>query len=255
MPQLTESLAAEIPGFWLAVSITQIDPLLGESPIGSDRSGNSEYIETAWVDIESDFEKYWNQRGKNLRQNMRKQRNKLLADGIDARMSILTKPADIGAAVQRYGVLESSGWKASQGTSIHPDNAQGKFYHELLEQAAGRGEAVIYEYLFADRTVAMSLCLRRNRTLVMLKTTYDESIKVFSPAFLLSQDLLQHLFKEGQIDRLEYFGRVMEWHTRWTSNKRSLFHFTLYRWPLVKTMAEKRRQQREARTLAVAAAG
>ena len=36
---------------------------------------------------------------------------------------------------------------------------------------------------------------------------------------------------------MEYFGRIMEWHTKLTDRKRAIYHLTLYRWPSVKKLA------------------
>ncbi len=228
-------------GLCLALSITQVDPLFAERREDADDCKHADYIDTAWIDIQGSFDDYWNARGKNLRQNMRKQRAKLLSDGIGTKMRVVRNREAMAEAIAQYGKLESSGWKAEGGTAISPDNAQGRFYRDLLEKAAERQEAVVYEYLFDDRVVAMNLCLERNGVLVVLKTTYDESIKAFSPAFLLRQDELEELHGTALTKRLEYYGRLMEWHTRWTESKRTLYHLTLYRWPLLKKLADKRR--------------
>ena len=176
---------------------------------------------------------------------MRKQRNKLTAEGTQILMRVLTAPEDMADAIARYGVLESSGWKATEGTAIHPDNPQGHFYIQLLQNAAKHGEAAVYEYFFNEKTVALNLCVQRSKTLVILKTTYDETIKNYSPAFLLSQDEVEQVFGQGVIKRLEYYGRIMEWHTRWTDNKRTLYHLTCYRWPWLKKLAERRHKKKE----------
>jgi len=226
----------------LALSVTQVDPLIQPRTTDTPNTLHSDYIETGWVDIEGSFADYWAARGKNLRQNLRKQRNKLATDTVRTQMRVLTAPHDMAPALARYGALESSGWKAGEGTSIHPDNAQGRFYTQLFVDAATRGEAVIYEYLFDDRTVAMNLGLLRDGVLVVLKTTYDESIKLFSPASLLREEELQSLFAQGHIRRVEYYGRLMDWHTKLTDRKRTLHHLTIFRWPLLKRLAEMRRQ-------------
>jgi CelD/BcsL family acetyltransferase involved in cellulose biosynthesis len=229
-------------GLCMAVSATQIDPLQADRCSDDADNRHDDYIDTAWVDIEGDFDTYWAARGKNLRQNMRKQRNKLAADGTTTTMRVLRAAQDMAPAIQRYGTLESSGWKSGQGTAVAPDNAQGRFYTLLLEQAASRGEAVVFEYLFGDHTVAMNLCLLRAGTLVVLKTTYDEAIpKTLSPASLLREEELRQLFAGGEVRRIEYYGRVMDWHTKFTSNKRTLYHLTTYRWPWLKTLAQRRR--------------
>lgn len=227
-------------GICLAVSITQVDPRFAPREADNLCCTHSDYIRTGWIDVEGSFEQYWNARGKNLRQNMRKQRNKLAADGTTTAMKVWVEPGQMAAALARYGALESAGWKAARGTAIEANNDQGRFYRALFEDAAHRGEAVIYEYLFGDRSVAINLCLLRKGALVVLKTTYDESIKLFSPAFLLREEELQTIFAEGRIERIEYYGRLMDWHTKLTENHRTLYHLTAYRWPLVKTFSQFR---------------
>ncbi|MBL8392104.1 MAG: GNAT family N-acetyltransferase [Candidatus Accumulibacter sp.] len=241
---LARSLIRGPLGFCLLLSITQIDPLHAARPANTADSQSSDYIRTAWTELHGSFAEYWNRRGKNLRQNMRKQRNRLVGEGINGHLRVLHQPADMAEAIARYGALESAGWKAGQGTAVHPDNAQGRFYRRLLEISAMRGEAVVFEYLFDDRVVATNLCLRREDVLVILKTTYDESIQSYSPAFLLSQDVIELLYHEGRIQRIEYYGRMMEWHGRWTENSRVLYHLTLYRWPLLQRLAEWRRRKK-----------
>ena len=74
-----------------------------------------------------------------------------------------------------------------------------------------------------------------------------------SPAFLLREDELKHIFAGSEIRRIEYFGRRMDWHTKLTDHQRTLYHLTSYRWPLVKKLAHRRRAGQEAGTAAPAA--
>ena len=48
----------------------------------------------------------------------------------------------------------------------------------------------------------------------------------------------QALFEEQKITRLEYYGGLMEWHTRWTDNARTLYHLTSFRHSLLKRLAK-----------------
>ncbi|WP_114971806.1 GNAT family N-acetyltransferase [Rhodoferax ferrireducens] len=240
---VTRSLLRGPLGFCLGLSITQVDPHIAPRAEDNPDSQHTDYIDTGWIDIQGSFDDYWSARGKNLRQNMRKQRVKLLADNVKLTMQVLRDHADMAPAIARYGSMESAGWKAQNGTAIHPDNAQGRYYRELLEHASLQGEAVVYQYLFDDRVVAMNLCLIRQGTLVVLKTTYDESIQTYSPAFLLRENELQEIHQQGQIKRVEYFGRLMDWHTKLTDQKRTVYHLTVYRWPFIKKWAEVRRRK------------
>lgn len=236
---ICQSLLRQAPtGIGLLVSLTQIDPRLAPREPDPANAVGLDYIDTGWIDVEGSFDSYWAARGKNLRQNMRKQRNKLATDGVSTQLHLITEPTEMAGALARYGSLEGTGWKAGEGTAILADNAQGHFYLSLFEAAAHRGEARVYEYRFDNKTVAMNLCLWRGGQLIVLKTAYDESFRTLSPAFLLREEELQQFFQpENAVHRIEYYGKLMDWHTKLTDNKRTLYHHSCYRWGWLKAAA------------------
>lgn len=220
--------------FGLIIGITQVDPLLAPHEPETANSVSNDHINIGWVELEGSFSDYWNSRGKNLRQNLRRQRKKLVSEGVITTFRCLTETLDMANAVDRYGCLESAGWKSQQDTAIHRDNAQGHFYTKILEEACKKGEGVVFEYFFNDRLVASNLCLQKGRVLIRLKTTYDEKAKPYTPAFLLQEDQLEQSFQDGHIERMEFFGKIMEWHTRWTEKSRTLYHLTVFRYRWLK---------------------
>ena len=215
----------------LALGLSQLDPEFLPRPLGVSRFGTLDYIETATLHVEGSFEDYWASRGKNLRQNHKKQRNRLEKAGVTTQLKIHTDPRAVGEAVDEYGRLESLGWKAGEGTALHPDNAQGRFYRELLQEHAAAGESLVYQYLYDRKVVASDLCLARNGVLIILKTTYDEAHNATSPAMSMHYEILQPIFDERRFGRIEFFGRVMEWHGRLTEAKRVLYHLNCFRLP------------------------
>ena len=230
------SLLRQLPGVTLALGFSQIDPRQQRRPDECAKLRTQDYIATAWVDLEGSFEDYWEARGKNLRQNTRKQRNKLQGEGIEPRIECVTTPEQVAAAIADYGMLESAGWKGADGTAIAPDNAQGRFYRAMLESYCAQGRGRIYRYWFGDKVVAMDLCIHDDTVLVILKTAYDESYKTVSPSTLMRHQQFQQLFDEQKFRRIEFFGKVMEWHTRWTTESRTLYHATAYRWTWLKAL-------------------
>lgn len=229
-------LARQLPGWALGIGISQLDPRFQARPKECASIRTQDYIQTAWVDIDSSFETYWEARGKNLKQNTRKQRNKLQSEGTPTRLECITAPEDVQRAIEDYGLLEGKGWKAADGTAIRADNAQGLFYRRMLENYCQMGRGRIYRYWFGDKVVAMDLCIHDPSAIVILKTTYDESYKTISPSTLMRQDQFQHIFDERKFSRIEFYGKIMEWHTRWTTQSRTLFHVTYYRWGWLKKL-------------------
>jgi len=226
--RLLAALGRKLPGLVLLVGLTQQDPSSVPRPADSERLKTLDYIQTARVPIVGTFNEYWSHRGKNLRHNMKRQRAKLLQEGITPRLEVLGRPEDVAPAIAEYGRLESAGWKAGHGTAVHPENDQGRFYRAMMEAFCSAGAGRIYRYLFDDRAVAIDLCVEGGGSLVILKTTYDESIKTISPAFLMREESFRGLFEEGRVQRIEFFGKLMEWHTRWTDDVRTLYHLNYF---------------------------
>ena len=232
---LLAGLLAALPGPALMLGLTQCDPMLMARPAGAH---SFDYIRTARITLRGTFAEYWNARGKNLRNNLKKQRARLRQDGIATRLDIVRAPDLMAGAVADYGRLETGGWKAAEGTAVAADNDQGRFYRALLEGFARRGAARVYRYWFdgpdGPHLAAMDLCVEGGGCIVILKTAYDETLgPQLSPALLMREEATRGLFDEDRFERIEFYGRVMEWHTRWTDEIRTMYHLNGYRWPLL----------------------
>lgn len=247
---LLASLLRALPGLPLVLGLTQADPMLLPRPFDAPNLRTLDYIDTARVTLAGGFDAYWQARGKNLRANLRKQRARLEREGVAPRLEIVRDATAMAAAVAQYGALESGGWKAGQGTAVHAENAQGRYYRAMLETLAARGAASVVRYWFGERLVAMDLCVEDAASIVVLKTAYDESVGAgLSPTLLMREEACRLLFDEGRFARLEFYGRVMEWHLRWTEEVRTMYHINYYRWPAVRrlhAMLELRRAARAA---------
>ena len=243
---LLAALTAALPGMPLVFGLTQMDPDLLARPAAL---RTLDYIATARITLAGGFDDYWNARGKNLRNNLKKQRTRLDKEGVALRLQVSRAPADVAAAVADYGRLESAGWKAGGGTAVDAGNAQGQFYRAMLEGFCRRGAGSIYRYWFNDQLVAMDLCIEDRQQIIVLKTTYDESVPGnLSPTLLMREEAVRQLFGEQRFERLEFYGKVMEWHTRWTDEVRTLYHVNYYRWPAMGRL-HALWQSRRARTL------
>lgn len=232
-------LARALPGYAAIVAVTQQDPAFVTRPADSPRLRTIDYIDTARVAVEGSFEGYWAARGKNLRTNDRRQHAKLAADGVAVRFDEITEAGAVAAAIAEYGALESAGWKAGGGTAISPDNAQGRFYRSVFETFCARGAGRIFRCLFDDAPVAIDLAVEEAGMLVILKTTYDERWKSVSPASLLRRAYFSEVFGAGRVRAIEFYGKVMEWHRRWTDDVRTLYHVNAYRNAGVRSLHER----------------
>lgn len=224
-----------LPCDTLVLSLTQLDPRQWPPPHEVPACVVRHYISTGWIDCRQDFDEYWSARSVNLRASVGKSRRRLEASGFTLETRVLMRPQDMAVAVSRYGALETGGWKGRMGTAVNDGTPQGQFYARWLEAAAERGEARIYELVVRrqdgiERVIASDLCVLRGESLVLLKVAYDEEFERYSPSTLLRQDFLRHVLGDSSIQRIEFFGRMMDWHRRWTGQERSLYHLTTFRW-------------------------
>ncbi len=230
------SLLSKLPGVSWILGITQQDPQLISRPEDSEGSFaraliTMDYIDTASMETRGEFEAYFKTLSKNHRQNLRRQRNRLEREGIATRLEIITHVDDVASAIDDYGTLESAGWKQHTDTAIHRGNAQGSFYTDLLTRYMTKKAGAIFKYYYDDQVVAMDLAIEHDDLMIFLKTTYDESIKTSSPAQLMHQEIFEYLFASDNTNRVEFYGKVMDWHLKWTKTTRALFHMTHYAWP------------------------
>lgn len=221
---LVRNLRRRLPFPCIQMSVTQQDPNLYPRPTDTRRLKSLNYIQTARITIDKPFDEYWASRGKNLRQNLNRQRNRLAREDTVPELIQIMEPESIAEAVKNYGELESAGWKSTTGTAIHAGNQQGQFYRILLQRFCSKRQGVVFQYKYNSKIVATDLCVFNKQAIVILKTTYDESITTSSPAMLMRQDAFSSIFEQGITKSVEFYGKFMEWHSKWTDEIRNMYH-------------------------------
>jgi hypothetical protein len=236
-------LTRKLPGHALQLSILQQDPDYTSAPLEQSRGAfdRLEYIPTARITLAGTFEEYWQKRGTNLRHNVKRRRKRAMECGLDPQLVSRRAPEEVADAIREYGRLESSGWKGQDGTAVAIDNPQGRFYRDLFEHFCASQEAVIYQFSLGGKVAASDLCLIRNGMMVILKTAYDETLSQFSPALLMHEDIIRELYAEARVKVIEFYGRVMEWHTRWTEETRTMYHINFFRYGWVRSLKKFRK--------------
>ncbi len=235
--RLRHTLLQALPGSNAIFAVMQCDPALAPRPADGGRVQTLDYMDTACITLGMSFDDYWAGRGKNLRNNLKKQRNRLQREGIVPRLELCTAPEQMAAAVADYGGLESNGWKGAEGTAVHAGNAQGRFYTDMLAAFCRRGAGCAVRYWFNERLVAMDLCIEGAGVLVVLKTAYDETVEAhYSPALLMREESFRLLFSRPGLRLVEFYGKVLPWHRQWTDEVRTMYHINHYRWPLLRQL-------------------
>jgi CelD/BcsL family acetyltransferase involved in cellulose biosynthesis len=223
-----------MPGMALVVGISCQDPDLVPRPSASGHISTLDFIHTARVLINGSFDEYWKARDGKLRQETNRRLKRLREASIEPRLELVKETAAVAAGIEEFGRLESAGWKGREGTAVRADNKQGDFYKSLLASFCSTGKGRIYRYWFGPSVAAMQLCIEGERTIVFLKTTYDENFKNHGPGILMQYAIMQQLFAEGTLDKVEFYGRSGQPQTKWCDNQiRTMYHVNYYRWPFL----------------------
>ncbi len=178
------TLFSALPGVVWAIELLAIDPRyspdFGELP----RIAHP-HARTIGVEPDISFTDYWNRRAKNLRANVRRYFNRAEKESTPPVMSMLSAHSDMRSGVERFGVLETAGWKGASGTAVSISNVQGDFYSDVLGRFALTNQAAVCELHIDEKLAASRLVIKNDRLFVILKTTYDESLSRFAPGRIL----------------------------------------------------------------------
>lgn len=232
--EVIKSLIRDLPGFVSRLTLLCVDPqvsdLSNEALDGADRM---DHALTMNISLGDGFENYWNTRSKKLAQNIGRYERRLVSGNIVPRFACITDSAQISSAVARYADLESKGWKATAGTALSGNNTQAVFYTKLLRRFGESGGAMVCELWFGDYLVASRLIVAGSRMVTMLKTTFDESYRKYSPGRLLLRRVIETLFACHPDKTLEFYTDASLDQLSWATGKRWITHWTVHRNPVL----------------------
>lgn len=244
-----DSLFSVLPEFAMELELLNQDPLysLATEKRDSLSTLRQQHVLTINVDIVDDFHDYWKGRSKNLQKNIKRYINRIEGEGKELRLTCHEEPGAIKEAVVRYGELESRGWKAQEGTAIHPDNKQGSFYLDLLHSFSTTGSAVVYELYIGDDLVGSRLCIYNNSIMIILKTAYDETCSKYAPGRLLLFFVLKSEFDKKRINSIEFYTNASKDQISWSTGQRDIEHILFFRNRILKYSYELIQYLREVR--------
>ncbi len=64
---------------------------------------------------------------------------------------------------------------------------------------------------------------------------------------LMRQEAFRRIFADTRVRRIEFYGKVMDWHTKWTREIRTMYHLNCYRYSfLARFLARQDTESRNA---------
>lgn len=145
------------------------------------------------IDIGQGFDAYLAGIDAKVRSNWRNRHKKLFGMTPSPRVTCLSAPGDQSWALARFVQLEALSWKVGAHQGLSKDEAHLRFYADLADDLAKRGEVYWYFLTQEDKDVAASLFFGMGEVLYERQIVFDPAFSSYSPGILLRCEVLKQV--------------------------------------------------------------
>ena len=171
-----------------------------------------------FVSTAGGWDAYRAERSRKFLKELGRQRRRLAELGA-VEFEVHSSAAAVDTALAEFVALESSGWKAQQGTAIASRDASGHFYADLARWAAEQGWLRLAFLRLDGRAIAAEFDIACAGSLYSLKSGFDPEYRAFGPGQLLTHDCVKLAFDEG-LATYEFLGTDEPYKMSWTAATR-----------------------------------
>jgi CelD/BcsL family acetyltransferase involved in cellulose biosynthesis len=143
-------------------------------------------------------------------------------------MDVVTDGERLASALEDGLRIEAASWKGEAGTAIARNADLERFYGLIAERAAASKTLDLLFLKVGDKRIAFGYCLRRGRTIYLLKTGYDPEYAACSPFNALLFFAIESAFHEG-LTAIDLLGCDEPWKAAWTDERTERRWLFLYR--------------------------
>jgi len=235
--RLLETLMAALPGRAWTIELHAVDPRY--APDFSQLALPQivlPHARTIGIRQQTGFSDFWKGRPKKLAANIGRYFRRAEAELAMPQLSTLVEAVDMEAGIERFGELETAGWKGEAGTAVSRNNEQGAFYGEILRRFASTGQAAIHELYVGDHLASSRLVITNNHLLICLKTAYNEDLARFAPGRLLLYRVIEEQFALPAKRRIEFYTNATSDQKEWATFACTIQNIQIFRSPLTATV-------------------
>ncbi len=123
-------------------------------------------------------------------------------------------PETLASLLRDAFLVESAGWKGTQGSALATDPQVGAFYTQFAQAACKLGTLRMGMLRIGGQPVAMQIAIEQDGCFWLFKMGFDESFARFSPGTLLMLESLRSARQRG-CNRYELTGKSEAWNQIW----------------------------------------
>ncbi len=114
-----------------------------------------------------------------------------------AAFSLVETPENLEVELRAGFEMEARGWKGRAGTAVISNPITERFYTEVANAFAQRGELRLSSVRLDGRLAAFDLCLLSDARLYLLKTCFNEDFRKLAPGLVLRLATVERCFELG----------------------------------------------------------
>jgi len=147
-----------------------------------------------YVSITGTWEEYVKIRGKNTQRTWKNSSKKLFNLPEKVCFQCVEDPDTMPEALERYIIIEQSGWKKNCDHSVGGSEKIKRFYEELLTHLAHKNMAAIYLLTSGTTDIAGAILYKNKSTVYIAQITYRPTYAKYSPGVILTTEIIKTLF-------------------------------------------------------------
>ncbi len=188
---------------------------------------------TGIIELRGTWEGYFAARSRNMRRQMRVARKRAEREGTLALKLIDRASAGECESLLKSGFeVEDRSWKADEGTATLRTAGAFPYFVEQARLLLPMGQLLLAFLTLDDRPIAFEYGWQVKGTYHSLKVGYDAAYSHLSPGQLLRYLMLERLFAEGRIQRVDYLGPLSDATAKWATDTYPVSRLYLAtRWP------------------------
>ena len=167
---------------------------------------------------ESSFDQYWSQRPARLRNTVRRRWRKVQREA-ECRISVITTPPDLDAALKDYWQVYERSWKSEEGYPVCIDG--------FMRLCAIKGQLRLGILYLDGVPAAAQFWIIHNGSALIYKLAYDPRYKDYSVGSILSRHMFQDAIDKDRVGLIDFLTGDDAYKRDWMTRSRSLVHVQL----------------------------
>lgn len=214
---MLNALSALQPG-WIRLLLSPLQTLQCQDIIASKGAwyGAKYTFSTNWQANTASVEAYWQQRPSQLKNTVKRKKNKLLKNDYRIEIHQTLTPE----LLEHYWQVYHQSWKQPEADQY--------FINWLAGYSASAGLMRLGMVYFQDRPIASQLWLVQNQSAAIYKLAQDQAFDALSPGTVLMAEMADYVISQDQVQKIDFLTGNDNYKALWMDEMMPLYGVELF---------------------------